>query len=133
MLIAGFIGESRSGKTTLIEELIRHYVTNGKRVAAIKHTHHPLNDRNEGDTARFLAAGAMPVIFAGDGEAIVFPSRARIAFDDPRQMLPPEADVVLIEGFKRVDAWPRIELQRGAWRSAAEIAAILGRIGDPCS
>jgi len=132
MLVAAIIGESGSGKTTLIEQLIAHYKRGGRSVAVIKHTHHRINDRNEGDTARFLAAGAVPVVFAGDGEAIVFPNTNRVAFTDPRELLPSNVDVVLIEGFKQVTAWPRIELTRGDWLSVDEAAAILDKIAGPC-
>src|SRR5215212_9393425 len=64
MHVAAFIGASRSGKTTLIAELIGRYVAAGLRVGAIKHTHHALNEENRGDTALFRAAGAEPVILA---------------------------------------------------------------------
>ena len=127
---AAIIGLSGSGKTTLIEALIRLYVARGWRVAAIKHTHHPLNDRDEGDTARFGKAGAETVIFASDGEAILFPSRAAIQYVTPLDLLghARSVDVVLIEGFKSFDGWPRIEVVRGVWRSADEVAAMLDKI-----
>lgn len=132
MRVLAVVGESGSGKTTLIESLIRHFVARGERVAAIKHTHHPINDRNEGDTARFLAAGASPVIFAGAGEAIVFPQQHRIRFTDPRELLIADAAVMLVEGFKQVDGWPRVELERNAWREPAEVAAMFDKIAGPC-
>lgn len=133
MHVAAVTGLSGSGKTTLIESLIRRYGAGGARVAAIKHTHHVLNDDDRGDTARFRAAGAEPVIFAGDGEAIVFPSRRRVRF-----LLPPEllehagdVDIVLVEGFRSFAEWPRIDVIRGAWRTADEAAAMLDRIWHP--
>src|SRR5258708_1457968 len=72
MHVAAVTGMSGSGKTTLVEALIRLYSGRGERVAAIKHTHHPLNLENRGDTARFLAAGATPVLLARDDEAVVW-------------------------------------------------------------
>jgi len=120
-------GWSGTGKTALIVELIARLVARGKRVAAIKHTHHALNDRNEGDTARFRHAGADPVMLAGDGEAIV--DGARVPYGDPRELLAHAggADVVLIEGFKSYNGWPRIE----APASADDAMAILDRILAP--
>jgi len=117
-------GWSDSGKTTLIVELIEHFVARGERVAAIKHTHHEVNDRDEGDTARFRAAGASPVILAGDGVA-----SGGITFGDPRELLAHagDADVLLIEGFKSYDGWPRIDAAAGL----AEALAILDRIAGP--
>lgn len=103
MRIEHFAGWSGSGKTTRIVALIRECVARGERVAAIKHTHHPLNDDDRGDTARFRAAGANPVILAGEGEAVVFDGDAtsRITFSEPEELLARlAADVVMIEGFK---------------------------------
>ena len=172
MRVAAVTGLSGSGKTTLIEALIRFYVARGERVAAIKHTHHALNGENRGDTARFLAAGAEPVILAGDREAMIWSAAAVlplplsfrassegpgwVGFHQQEVGTPPAqvprstlgmtsfgfetpslaafqmallelvgaVDVVLIEGFKDYDGWPRIE----AGCSAPEAAATLDRI-----
>ena len=127
MRIAAIIGESGSGKTTLISGLIRHFLAEGQRVAAIKHTHHPLNLERRGDTAVFEDAGAEPVIFARDGEAIH--DGKRIRFNSPGELLDRiDADIVLIEGFKQVDTWPRIELDSAARLSVQDAVAILDRI-----
>lgn len=96
-------GPSGSGKTTRLVELIREHVAAGRTVGAIKHTHHPLNEEHRGDTAKFLAAGARPVILAGDGEAVVFDgaSTRRVAYADRQELLVHfTTDVVVVEGFK---------------------------------
>ena len=127
MRVAAIIGHSGSGKTTLITGLIRHFVTSGLRVAAIKHTHHPLNVERRGDTAAFQDAGAEPVIFARDSEAIH--DGKRIEFGSPHELLDRiDADVVLIEGFKQIDLWPRIEIDRSSRISVQDAVAILDRI-----
>ena len=133
MRVAAVTGLSGSGKTTLIESLIRRYVTSGARVAAIKHTHHALNDEDRGDTARFRAAGAEPVIFAGEGEAILFPSRLRVRFDIPSQLLEHagSAEIVLVEGFHSFAEWRRIEVVSGVWLHQDAAAAMLDRIWQP--
>lgn len=103
MRIEHFGGWSETGKTTRIVELIRECVTRGERVAAIKHTHHPLNDEDRGDTSKFRAAGANPVILAGDGEAVIFDgdTTSRVAFTEPEELIARlTADVVMIEGWK---------------------------------
>jgi len=131
MRVAAITGWSGSGKTTLIVELIARLVAKGVRVAAIKHTHHPLNDRDEGDTARFRAAGAHPVILAGDREAVVFAENAtRVAYDDPRELLTHSnnADVVLVEGFKSYNGWLRIDASEC---TVDGVMAILDRIPAP--
>ena len=129
MRVAAIVGESGSGKTTLIVALIRHFVTAGQRVAAIKHTDHPLNNERRGDTAAFEAAGARPVIFAGDGEAIA--GGKRIRFGSPRDLLDHiDVDVVFVEGFKRFEGWPRIELDRTSRTSVEDALANLDRMWD---
>lgn len=131
MRVVAITGFSSSGKTTLIVEVIALLAKRGVRVAAIKHTHHELNDRDEGDTARFRAAGAHPVILAGDGEAVVFtPDATRIAYADPRELLAHlgDAAVVLVEGFKSFNGWPRIDANAC---DAAGVVAILDRIHAP--
>src|SRR3954470_1765897 len=82
-------GPSGSGKTTRLVAIIQSTVAAGRTAGAIKHTHHALNEENRGDTAAFLAAGARPVILAGDGEAVVFDgeSTRRVAYTEPADLL----------------------------------------------
>jgi len=131
MRVVAIIGESNSGKTTLIVALIRHFVTRGLRIAAIKHTHHPLNYERRGDTAEFEAAGAEPVIFAGDEDAVIFTRDEvrRISFRSLDELLDHlTADIVFVEGFKKYERWPRIELDRSNRLSVEEGLSILDRI-----
>ena len=131
MEVAAIVGPSGSGKTTLLCELIAQFAAEGRRVAAIKHTHHPLDDRDRGDTALFRRAGATPVMLAGDGEAIRFEGEAttRLHYEQPPDLLRDlAADLVLIEGFSRFFGWPRIELDPTRRMSAAEARSILDRI-----
>lgn len=123
--VAAFTGASGAGKTTLICAAISHYVSLGLPVATIKHTHHPLNHEYRGDTARFLAAGADPVLLAGEGEAVVFGGALpfRIAYSAPAELLrnAGAAAIVFIEGFKQYGSWPRIEVTEQARPSVAAI------------
>jgi len=136
MKVAAITGFSGAGKTTLIVALIRRFVAAGERVGAIKHTHHVLNEERRGDTGAFLDAGAEPVVFAGNGEAVVFRHNgvARAQYADERELLQffggddVVLDVVLIEGFKSSEAWPKVELGSERRLSADEAAAILDRI-----
>lgn len=96
-------GPSGTGKTTRLVALIRSAVAEGRSVGAIKHTHHPLNEENRGDTAAFLAAGARPVILAGAGEAVVFDGASvkRVEYSDRSDLLALlTTDLVVVEGFK---------------------------------
>ena len=132
MKIAAITGFSGAGKTTLIVALIRRYAAEGARVGAIKHTHHVLNEEHRGDTGKFLDAGAEPVVFASKGEAVVFRHSAttRIRFDDERELLQQFGDdqIVLVEGFKHSDAWPKVELASESRLSVDDAAAMLDKI-----
>jgi len=114
----------------MICALVRYFVARGQRVAAIKHTHHDVNERRAGDTGRFLDAGAMPVILAGERAAIVFRAESceHISFDDPEDLLAHTAGVptVLVEGFKDFGKWARIDATRV--RDVDEAIALLDRI-----
>ena len=103
MEVIAISGPSGTGKTTRLVELIRAAVAEGRSVGAIKHTHHPLNEENRGDTAAFLAAGAKPVILAGDGEAVIFDGASvkRVAYSGKPDLLTLlTTDLVVVEGFK---------------------------------
>jgi molybdopterin-guanine dinucleotide biosynthesis adapter protein len=129
--VAAFIGHSGAGKTTLVASLIARYVEDGETVAAIKHTHHPLNEENRGDTARFRAAGAEPVILAGDREGVVFEAGGtrRIAFGEPADLLGElSANVVLVEGFKSFGGWPTVNVDAERRPTVEEVIEILDRI-----
>ena len=118
MRVLALTGRSGAGKTTAIVGLIRHLRERGFPVGAIKHTHHPLNEEDRGDTAAFRAAGANPVILAAESEAVVFDtgSTRRVRYESPEQLLTqfPQDAAVLVEGFNAAlpDAWPRIALDR---------------------
>lgn len=131
MKVAAVTGFSGSGKTTLIVQLIRRYTEGGKRVGAIKHTHHPLNEEHRGDTGRFLDAGAEPVILAGAGEAVIFrrTGPSRVTYERPRDLLGHfDTDVVLVEGFKELGEWPKVQISREARPTVEELAAKLDTI-----
>jgi molybdopterin-guanine dinucleotide biosynthesis protein B len=129
--VAAVTGFSGSGKTTLITALICRYVREGRRVGAIKHTHHPLNEEDRGDTGRFRAAGADPVLLARTGEAVVFSSGGtrRVAYERPADLLQHlDVDIVLVEGFKELGEWPKVSISADARPTVEELAENLDRI-----
>lgn len=107
-------GWSNSGKTTLIEGLIRCLSARGLRVSVIKHSHHAVApDRPGSDTERYLRAGAAAAAFSGEGGGIIryeAPTLAGLlhAVSD--------ADLVLVEGYDQEAELPMIEV----WRDASQ-------------
>ena len=128
--IAALTGFSGAGKTTLIVQLIERFVAQGFRVGAIKHTHHKLNAERRGDTERFLQAGADPVVFADAQRAVIFRRDAEPewrTYEAPQDLVP-DADIVLVEGFKQHGPWPRVTIDAGNRPTVDELAGILDRI-----
>jgi len=97
--VAGF---KKSGKTTLVLELARELTARGRKVAAVKFTHHGL-DLDGTDTARFAQEC---VSVAGFG-----PATTTLLWNSARQLqdiLPLlGADIVLVEGGKSLTWLPR--------------------------
>jgi molybdopterin-guanine dinucleotide biosynthesis protein B len=135
MRIAAITGFSGAGKTTLIAALIRRYIAEGQRVAALKHTHHKLNAERRGDTGQFLDAGADPVIFADAQRAVVFRGNGDagwIEYRSPDDLVAAiDADIVLVEGFKSHHGWPQVPIDAERRPTVDELAAILDRIWRP--
>ncbi len=105
-------GVKNSGKTRLIVSLLPELIRRGLRVATIKHDGHRFEaDRPDTDSFRHLEAGALgTAVF--DGEKYQLVRRAEV---DERFLITqfPEADLVLLEGFKDSN-WPKIEIVRAA-------------------
>ncbi len=97
------VGFKKSGKTTLVLELARELTARGKKVGAVKFTHHGL-DANGTDTARFAEEC---VCVAGIGPREV--SMRWNAAKQLQDLLPLlGADIVLVEGGKSLTWLPRI-------------------------
>ena len=110
-VVVAVSGVKNSGKTALIEAMLPHLTAAGLRVAVIKHDGHRfLPEPLDTDTGRFLAAGAWgTAIFDGEKYKVV----RREAVDEAALIAQfPEADLILLEGFK-YSAWPKLEVVRG--------------------
>jgi molybdopterin-guanine dinucleotide biosynthesis protein MobB len=105
-LVIGVVGPSASGKTTLLEGLVRALRESGLWVGVVKHARHDVQADREGkDSARLYEAGADAVALAAPNKVVTFIRREmppRLA--DALAGLPPGLDVVLVEGF----SWERI-------------------------
>jgi len=103
---------SNSGKTTLIEKVVRILKERGSRVAVIKHAPKGFDfDRPGKDSWRFREAGADAVMLVGpDRMALMKDLSREPSFDDLAMMLQ-DVDVLLREGFKE-DTKNKIEVFR---------------------
>ena len=133
----GFAGWSGSGKTTLIEKLIPAVIARGLTVSTIKHTHHHHIELDVPgkDSHRHRVAGASEVIVASDtGWARIAARGEPAALTDLLAQLRP-VDLVLVEGFKKLDALRRVEVFRGEGTPLAvddpSIAAVAAPGGRP--
>ncbi|MEO8218125.1 MAG: molybdopterin-guanine dinucleotide biosynthesis protein MobB [Acidobacteriota bacterium] len=119
------VGPSGAGKTSVIASLIGHYSRRGDSVSVIKHSHHELSHAPRGDTEVFLDAGATEAILASGRRAVAFrraPVRFSFLWDFEEIFLLPAmtvSSIVLIEGFKSVQLWPRLFVSREGIRAPA--------------
>jgi molybdopterin-guanine dinucleotide biosynthesis protein MobB len=111
--VVAFVAKSNTGKTTLLEQVIRELKDRGYRIGAIKHDAHKFDIDHPGkDSYRLAAAGA-------DTMLIVSPEK--LALIQKHAVAPPleelietyfsDVDLVLTEGFKTSNL-PKIELHR---------------------
>lgn len=131
------IGRKNSGKTTLIEELLRHWTAQGYRIGTVKHTHHRHElDVPGKDSHRHRVAGAAAV-------AILSPNMNAVFWTDPpawddldrydrlsQQFA--DCDLVLVEGNSATTA-SKIEVWRKETNSvpiAAHDPSVLAVVTD---
>ncbi len=113
--IVSVVGKSNSGKTTLLEKLIRELTRRGRRVVTIKHDAHSFDIDHEGkDTWRHFQAGAYATLISSPAKfAMVHRVDQEQNLDQLVARLDGDADIVLTEGYKRA-AKPKIEVVRRA-------------------
>lgn len=112
--VFGFAGWSGSGKTTLIERVIAQLVSQGVRVALIKHAHHAFDvDQPGKDSYRHRVAGATEVLVSSANRwALIHELRGapELTLREAVSRFS-ECDLVLVEGYKR-EAIPKLEIWR---------------------
>ncbi len=111
--IVSIVGNSKSGKTTLIEKLVRELKSRGYRVATIKHAPQGTTlDEADKDSSRHLQAGSEATIVSSlDKVILIKPAAPDITLDEIARLLGEDYDIILAEGFKQ-DKAPKIEVHR---------------------
>jgi molybdopterin-guanine dinucleotide biosynthesis protein B len=113
--VVSVVGKSDSGKTTLMEGLIRALATRGWRVATVKHHIHDFDIDIPGkDSWRHARAGAaVTMISAPDKFGVVRKVDRERTLDELVEAAGAEVDILLTEGFKRAGD-VRVEVSRAA-------------------
>ncbi|MDO9068558.1 MAG: molybdopterin-guanine dinucleotide biosynthesis protein B [Deltaproteobacteria bacterium] len=130
--IISFVGHSNSGKTTLIEQIVRILSRKGYKVGVLKHTHGAIKaDRRGTDTDKFRLAGA--------GISSITDDKLLVRFEDAKKLTPKmivgalgrELDLLIVEGYKK-ESFPKVlfsdELKAVNLRG---IIATIGRKAPP--
>jgi molybdopterin-guanine dinucleotide biosynthesis protein B len=103
---------SNSGKTTLIEKVVRILKDRGLRVAVIKHASAGFDlDKQGKDSWRFQQAGADTVILSGAGRIALMQKVEHEPDPDELARLAGDVEVVITEGYKNI-ATNKIEVFR---------------------
>jgi molybdopterin-guanine dinucleotide biosynthesis protein B len=111
--IISIVGKSESGKTTLLESLIKELKQRGYKIAVIKHAHGGFElDKKSKDSWRFIQAGT-------DVVGVSSPTQVAVIKQLERDLEPWELsyfirwdyDLLITEGFKRSSS-PMIEVHR---------------------
>lgn len=110
--VIGFSAFSGTGKTTLMERVIRMLTEQGVKVAVIKHDGHGFEiDRPGKDSYRHAQAGAQTVVLTSPDKTAVIEQFGRTLEQCISRIS--GADVILAEGFKHAPI-PRVGLCRKA-------------------
>ena len=111
--IVSIVGKSKSGKTTLIENLIGELKSRGYRVTTIKHAPQGMifNELDK-DSWRHIQAGSeATAISSPDKIVLIKPVAREITLEEIACLFGEDYDIILTEGFKEGNA-PKVEVYR---------------------
>jgi molybdopterin-guanine dinucleotide biosynthesis protein B len=111
--IVSIVGKSESGKTTLMEKLLRELKSRGYRVATVKHTPQKLSFDEPGkDSWRHIQAGSEATLISSpDKVVLIKPTSTKTSLEQLAHLIGEDYDIILTEGFSQGDA-PKIEVHR---------------------
>ena len=135
MKIFGIAGWKNSGKTTLVEKIIKDLVNRGYTASSIKHAHHEFEIDKEGkDSYRHRQAGATQVIVSSENLWAMISSQAYAEDTVLAKLLGKldPVDFIIVEGYK-TEKHPKIECYRLGCQKNPLIesdASIIGIVHD---
>lgn len=104
-------GVKNSGKTTLLERIVKELAGRGIKTAVIKHDGHDFScDIPDTDSFRLKEAGAYGTAVFSDSRIFVHKTGTGEGIEELIRIFP-EADIILLEGMKD-RAFPKIEVIR---------------------
>ncbi len=110
--IVSIVGNSNSGKTTLIEKLIPELKSRGYRVATIKLAQEITSGDAGKDSRLHLQAGSeVAVVCSQEEMMLIKPLASAMTIDEIVPLFGEDYDIILTEGFKQDNA-PKIEVHR---------------------
>jgi molybdopterin-guanine dinucleotide biosynthesis adapter protein len=111
--IVSIVGKSDSGKTTLLEKLVKQLTFRGYRIGTIKHDAHSFEIDHEGkDSWRHKQAGAAVTIISSPAKlALVTDTDHDHTLSEIRALYIRGVDLIMTEGYKR-ESHPKIEVFR---------------------
>jgi len=111
--IVSIVGKSKTGKTTLIENLIKELKSRGYKLATIKHAPEGMIfDGADKDNWRHIQAGSeATAVSSSDKVVLIKPVARDMTLDEVARLFSEDYDLILTEGFKEGSA-PKIEVHR---------------------
>ena len=111
--VVSIVGKSDSGKTTLLEKVVRELTSRGYRIATIKHDTHSFEIDHPGkDSWRHKQAGAAITVISSPSKlALVADTDHDLTLFEIREIYMREVDLIVTEGYKR-ETHPKIEVFR---------------------
>jgi len=112
MVEIAIVGAKNSGKTRVIEGLVKYFIAEGYRVATIKHTSHSHRFDTPGkDTYRHRQSGALLTVAISKGETAIFAEPGTFDLQQIQSISHQPFDIWLIEGDREADR-PKILVTR---------------------
>ncbi len=111
--IVSIVGKSDSGKTTLLEKLVKELASRGFRIGTVKHDAHAFEIDHEGkDSWRHKRAGASVTVISSPAKlALVADTDHDHTISEIRSLYMRRVDLIMTEGYKR-ESYPKIEVFR---------------------